>query len=512
MADALTRERPLVATLGRSEIILIVTGILLCVALSAADTSIVTTAMPAIARELHGLEHLSWIVVAYLITSTAVTLVYGKVSDIYGRRRLILFAIVLFVGASLICALAQNVAELIAARALQGVGAGGLTVASQAMMGDLVSPRERARYQVYVVGTVAVAGAAGPPLGGFLVDHLSWPWVFWINLPIGIVAYLICRRFPALHVERTTKVSLDYAGFALLTAGVVALLLACSWSGDAASWISWPVLGMFAFTLVVLRAFAVRESRAAEPIFPPRLLANRVIRLGSLTMFLIQMLMYAAIVLIPVFLQLVLGIGAGSAGALLIPLLVGIAISSITVSQIMRRTGRYKIVLPIGFTLAAVGYILLSTMTPATEPKMALLYVLLLGMSLGACMPVINVAVLNAADPRDIGVATSTVSFSRGLGGAFGAAIFWSLLLTFLSENLKAAGVAQAKGLLFNGGGGALSTLATADRSAIFAALGTAFHLVFLTGAGIAVLALVLSHFIPEDPLKTSRPSERAIS
>ena len=473
-------SRPI--ALGRGEIVMVVSGILMAVALSAVDQTVVTTAMPAIARELHGITQLSWIVSAYLLTSTPLSLVYGKLSDLYGRRRLILIAIVIFVAASLLCGFAQSIPQLIAGRALQGLGAGGLVVTAQAMMADLVSPRERARYQVYIIGMFVMSSALGPLLGGFFVDNWSWRWVFWVNLPIGIIAFLICNRFPALHVQRELR-GLDYFGLALLSIWVTALLLLCS--GEESRSIDLRSPETLAEAVVFagfLAAFVRRELRAENPVFPVRLLRNAVVVVGTSAGFLISMLMFASMVLLPVFLQEVSGVSAGSSGALLAPMLAGMGMASITTSQIMRRTGRYKIFLPLMFSLVTAAMLLLSTMTTQTAPLRVGFYLLLLGFGLGGGVPIVNVSVQNSADPQDLGIAISTVNFTRSLGGAFGAVIFWSLLRNFLGAPLASA-----------------SPLA----------LQHAFHLVFLAAAGAGVLAVILGLILREEPLKTTRPADR---
>ena len=486
----------------------IVAAVLATVILSALDQTVVTPALPAITRELHGLEHLSWIVSAYLLTSTALTLVYGKLSDIHGRRVLMLFAIVVFVGSSLLCALAQNIPQLIAARALQGAGAGGLLVTAQATMADLVAPRERARYQVYITSTFALASAAGPPLGGFLVDHLSWRWVFWINLPIGILAYLICRRVPAFHVGAAER-RIDYLGLSLLVLCATTALLLLSWGGSVYPWLSLPIFGCAILAIAFGAGFFVREQRTETPVFPPRLLANRTIRVGNVAVLLIAMLMLGAVVLLPVFLQLVMSVGAGSSGALLVPMLIGLAIASTCASQTMRRTGRYKALLPVGLAFAITAYLLFSTLTATSPPQLVALALLLLGFGIGTCVPTINVAVQNSADPRDLGVTVSTITFSRSLGGAFGATIFWALFLGFLSSALAQSGLAGLRGVIFEPGATALAGVAAGDRAGVIAALTGAFHHTFLFGAAIAVIALFTILALKEEPLKTTRPRER---
>jgi len=434
------------------EILVILSGILLGMMLAALDQSIVATALPAIAGELNGLEHLSWIVAGYLLTSTASTPIYGKLSDLYGRRALLQIAIVVFVAASVLCGLAQNMPQLIAARALQGLGGGGLISMAQAVIADVIAPRERGRYQGYLSGMWATASVGGPVLGGFFVDYLTWRWVFWINLPLGIAAFILCRRALARLTTPRRHRRIDYLGAVLLTAAVADLLLVASWGGTTSAWTSPTLLGLVAAAPLLVGGFIVQELRAAEPILPPRLFANPVISLASLTSFIVAMAMFGGIVLLPVFLQLVTGVGAGHSGVLLIPLMGGTVVGAFTSGQLMRRTGRYKAFPLIGLGMSTLAFALLATMDAVTPPAMAMAYMGLLGIGIGMSMPVMLVAVQNAAEPRDIGVATATVAFSRSLGGSFGAAILWSVLLAALGRHLAAGGTELGTALLAGGG------------------------------------------------------------
>ena len=485
------------------EILVILSGILLGMMLAALDQSIVATALPAIAGELNGLEHLSWIVSAYLLTSTASTPIYGKLSDLYGRRVLLETAIALFVTASVLCAVAQDMPELIAARALQGLGGGGLISMAQAVIADVISPRERGRYQGYLSGMWATASVGGPVLGGFFVDYLSWRWVFWINLPLGVAAFILCRRALARLVSPRQRRRIDYLGAALLTAAVADLLLVASWGGTTFAWTSPTLLGLMAAALPLVAGFIVQELYAAEPIMPPRLFANPVISLASLISFIVAMAMFGAIVLLPVFLQLVSGVGAGHSGVLLIPLMGGTVVGAFTAGQLMRRSGRYKIFPLIGLALSTVGFVLLATMDQRTAPALAMVHMGLLGIGIGMSMPVMLVAVQNAAELRDIGVATATVAFSRSLGGSFGAAILWSALLAALERHLAASGSALGTALLA-GGPDVIAHLRPAERALLIPALAQSFHLVFGIAALIAAASVAAALFLKEVPLRTS--------
>jgi len=497
-------ERGAGSAFSHREILGILSGILLGMLLAALDQSVVATALPAIARELNGLEHLSWIVAGYLLTSTASTPIYGKLSDLYGRRLLLQIAIVLFVAASVLCGLAQDMGQLIAARALQGLGGGGLISMAQAVIADVIAPRERGRYQAYLSGVWATSSVAGPVLGGFFVDYLTWRWVFWINLPVGIAAFLLCRRaLAALVTRRAPRGRIDYPGAALLTVTVTDLLLIATWGGTAFAWTSTAILLLLAAAPLLIAAFFLQELRAREPILPLRLFADPVIAVANVVSFIASMAMFGAIVLLPVFLQLVAGVGAGRSGLLLIPLMAGTVVGAFTSGRLMRRSGRYKVFPLVGLSLATLAFALLATMGASTPPWLAMIYMAILGGGIGTSMPVMLVAVQNAAEPRDTGVATSTIAFFRSLGGSFGAAILWSVLLAALSRHLAGAGADGLGPDLLNGGAGA-AQLSQEQRALLVPALVQSFHLVFAVGAIIAAASATAALLLRELPLRTT--------
>ena len=490
-------------TFSHREILSILSGILLGMMLAALDQSIVATALPAIAGELGGFQHLSWIVAGYLLTSTASTPIYGKLSDLYGRRRLLQIAIVLFVAASVLCGLAQTMAQLVVARSLQGLGGGGLISMAQAIIADVISPRERGRYQAYLSGVWATASVGGPVLGGIFVDHLSWRWVFWINLPLGIAAFILCRRALAALVTRPAQHRIDYLGAVLLTLAVADLLLIFTWGGITFAWTSPVLLGLIALAPPLVLAFMAQELRAAEPILPPRLFANPVVRIANLASFIVAMAMFGGVVLLPVFLQLVTGVGAGRSGILLIPLMGGAVVGAFTSGQMMRRTGRYRMFPLIGLSASTLALALMATMSAATAPATAMVYMGVLGTGIGMSMPVMLVAVQNATEPRDIGVATAMVAFFRSLGGSFGAAILWSILLAALARSYAGSGGDLGIGLLQNGPQAA-AHLPQAERALLVPALVHAFHLVFAIGAVLVATGVVVTLFLRELPLRTT--------
>jgi EmrB/QacA subfamily drug resistance transporter len=489
---------------AQRDIAVALSGILLAILLGALDATIVTPALPVMAVEFKGLDHLSWVVVAYLLTSTAMTLVYGKLSDIYGRGRMILIAIVLFVAASVLCASARTLVELVAARALQGIGGGGLIVMAQAMIADFIPPRERGRFQVYVASVWAVASIAGPSVGGWFVDHLSWRWVFWINVPLGLIAFALCRRAAArLRVEHV-ETPIDYAGAVLLSAAVTGFLLVMTWGGITYPWTSGVIAGTLAASVAVLAAFVAVERRAAEPLLPPRIYGHAVVIVSNLVGLIVAMLAFAAIVLFPVYFELVMGFDAGNAGVLLIPFQAGITVASFSAGQIMRKTGRYKWMPPVSLCGAVAGCLLLATIDAATPPLVTMLYSTLMGLGIGATFPVLLIATQNAAEPRDLGVATSTIAFSRQLGASFGAAIFWSIILGVMAGDLHGSGMDAARRALFSGGRAAIDVLPAAERTAIVGALVHGFHVAFACAAAVSLAGLLLSLLLKEEPLSAT--------
>ncbi len=482
------------------EILEILSGVLLGLLLAALDQTVVVTALPAIAGDLNGLQHLSWIVTAYLLTSTASTPIYGKLSDLYGRRVMLLAGIGIFVAASAFCALAQSMGQLIAARALQGVGGGALISMSQAIIADVISPRERGRYQVYMSGVWALASLGGPVMGGFFVEYLTWRWVFWINLPLGVLGLVLCNNPLKKLVVRRQQPRIDYLGAAILIPAVVSLLLVASWGGTEFAWASPEILGLIGVGILLAAAFALQELRALEPLLPPRLFIDPVIRIVNLNSFVVSAGMFGAIVLLPVFLQLVLGAGPGRTGLLLIPLMGGTVLGAYPVGQWMRRTGRYKKAPVLTLSGAVAAYLLLATCGPSTPDLLVALYIGLLGVGIGGSMPVMLVAAQNAAEPRDTGAATASVTFFRFLGGSFGAAALWSALLYFFNQNLAALGVPGFAAVALQGAEGAAAALTPEARGA----LAQAFSWTYIGGAAIMAASVGIALVLKEIPLRTT--------
>jgi EmrB/QacA subfamily drug resistance transporter len=377
------------------EILRILSGVLLCMLMAALDQTVLATALPAIAADFNGVPHLSWVITAYLLTSTATTLIFGKLSDFYGRRALLELSIGVFLLASLACALAQNMSELIAARALQGIGGGGLYSMAQAAIADVVSPRERGRYQAYITSMFGTASIAGPLIGGLSVDYLTWRWAFWINLPIGIVAYVLCHRGLARVILRRQRRPIDYLGAALMLPGVTALMLVAAWGGNELPWTSLPLMTLAFTGVVFLLAFALREKHAPEALLPPRLFASSVFRVASLLNFFINAITVGIFLLIPVYLQFVIGVSAGISGLMLLLPLIAQIISSITTGRRVQRTGRYVPSPRAGFAMLVIASLLFATMKATTPIWLIEIYLVVHTIGIGLCQAPLWVAVQN---------------------------------------------------------------------------------------------------------------------
>jgi EmrB/QacA subfamily drug resistance transporter len=491
--------------LGHRQILTVLGALMLGMLLAALDQTIVSTALPTIVGDLGGLNHLSWVVTSYLLASTISTPLYGKLGDLYGRKSLFQFAIVIFLVGSMLSGISQNMVELIGFRALQGLGAGGLMVGAQAIIGDVVPPRERGKYQGMMGGIFALASIAGPLLGGFLTDNVSWRWIFYINVPLGAVALVVTATALPSTARRLSH-RIDWLGAGLLAAGTSAFILLATWGGTQYGWVSAPIIALAIGGAAVLVAFFVVERHVAEPIIPPRLFRNSVFNVASAVGFVIGFAMFGAIVFLPLFLQLVGGASATSSGLNLLPLMVGLLTASIGSGQIISRMGRYKIFPIVGTALAAIAMLLLSTLNPQTPRLLLSLYMVVLGAGLGMVMQVLVLAVQNAAERRDLGVATSSATFLRSIGSSFGVAIFGAIFSSQLAANLRLRLPASALGGNLNptslqGNPAALQKLPPAIHSGLVTAVSDSLHVVFLTAVPILIVAFVITLFLREIPL-----------
>lgn len=486
------------------QILRVISGILLCIFLAAIDQTVVIPAVPAIAADLNGFSHLAWIVSAYLLTSTAATPIYGKLSDTYGRRKLLLVGLAVFAVASCLCAMAGSLGQLVAARALQGLGGAGLMSMAQAAIADVVSPRERGRYQGYMASTWGLASVAGPVIGGWVTETLSWRWIFWINLPIAIVAMVLCDRALRLLQPKAGKVRIDWAGAFLLTGGVSAWLLVLSWGGVEMPWTSAPILGLAAGGLVLLGLLVAQERRFADPLLPPRLFANSVFVRGVGIAFCGALALFGGSFLLPLYFQLVKGADAAASGALLVPFLGANCIGAVIAGRLARRHGKMKAILLTGLVGCLGGFGLLALVTADTSRAVLIGYQAILGLALGLVMPSSLVTVQNAAERRDIGAATGCLLFLRSMGGAFGSTMVGALLTSGFAAHLAAIGVTTHVDLgEIRQHGGALAEVPATMMPLVHVALADAFHLAFLACAVVMALAVVITAGMRDLPLRT---------
>nr|WP_244627255.1 MDR family MFS transporter [Microvirga tunisiensis] len=416
--------------LSHAEIRTIILGVLLAMFLAALDQTIIATALPTIGRELGDLEHLPWIVTVYLLTSTAVTPLYGKFSDSYGRRGTMLIGIVIFIIGSIACALAPNMIVLILARGLQGIGGGGLIALAQTIIADIVAPRERGRYQVYFASVFMTSSLLGPVLGGFFAEHLHWSVIFWINLPLGLVAFAIAfqslKKLP--RFERPHK--LDLLGALLLVAATVALLLALSWGGLRYPWASLPILGLFTASLVLWGLFAVRMRLAPEPLIPPGVLHNPVVRMAVLAACFAMGTYIGLTIYLPVYFEAVRGLSASLSGLSLIPLMAGTVVGATLSGRTMAKVKHYKRLPTVGLLVAMAATGVLAMYGQSLSIVTVEIILAIISVGLGTVLPVTMVTTQNAVAPHQMGTATGTANFFRSLGGAFIVAIFGAIVLS----------------------------------------------------------------------------------
>jgi len=416
--------------LTHPEILPVVRGVALCILLSALDQTIVVPAVPAMAAQLHGHQHLAWIVTAYLLTGTAATPVFGKLSDIYGRRRLLQPAIILFVLASLGCAIAQTLPQMLLLRALQGVGGAGLITLAQTAMADVIPPRERGRYQIYMSGMWGIASLGGPILGGVLTDYVSWRAIFWINLPLGLAAFVISSRaMRQLPLHAAGSVKIDYPGALLLMAAITALLILISAGGEDFAWLSRDSAMLAAASAVFLLLTILQESRAVAPVLPLHIFANKVVLGGLALSFTNTLCTFGATLLLPLYFQFVLHTSAAISGLCSTPFMLAFVVLSYAGGQISRLIGRTKPTMLIALLLCLAGLCLLASMGRSTPIALCTVYMVVLGSGIGLVQPNITVAIQNAAARPDVGIATGCMLLFRAIGGATGATLAGIMML-----------------------------------------------------------------------------------
>src|SRR3954452_13065536 len=476
---------------------LIIGALLLVMLLASLDQTIVSTALPTIVGELGGLAHISWVVTAYLLAVTVVTPLYGKFGDLYGRKVVLQTALVIFLVGSVLCGLAQGMTELIAFRAIQGLGGGGLMVIAQAAVGDVVSPRERGKYTGIFGAVFGVASVAGPLIGGFFTSNLSWRWIFFINLPLRAAALAALARALPSASERVQH-AVDYAGAVLLAVGLSAIVLATTLGGNRYDWASAQIVALAVIGVAAILAFLRAEARAAEPILPLHLFRNRVFVVTSAIGFVIGFALFGALTYLPLFQQVVRGYSPTESGLQLIPVMAGVLIGSIGSGQVITATGRYKVFPIAGTLIAALGMILLSRLDAQTSTLYSFAAMFVMGLGLGLVMQVLVLAVQNAVEYSELGVATSGATLFRSMGGSIGTAALGAVFTARLTSELAGSPAATAGAL----DPSAVQRLPAAIRDDYTGAFSDALSTVFLVGAGIIAVAFLLSWLVEERPLR----------
>jgi EmrB/QacA subfamily drug resistance transporter len=504
-----TANRPS-AGLGFShrEILVTLSGLVIAMLLAQLDNMIVAPALPTIVGDLGGLEHLSWVTTGYILATTVATPIWGKLGDLFGRRITFVAAIALFLIGSVLCGMAQNMGQLVAFRAAQGLGAGGLIVGVLSIIGAMIPPRDRSRYQGIMMAVMPVALIGGPLIGGFITDHLSWRWAFYVNLPLGAVALVVAWITLAKLPRGTGRARIDWLGTGLLTVWITALVLIASWGGTQYAWASPQILGLIALTVAGLVAFILVERRRPEPIMPLHIFANRNFALAGGIAFISGFALFGAIGYLPQYQQFVQGSSATNSGLLLMPMMIAVMVVSIGVGQVIARTGRYRIFPIAGSILVVAGMLLFSTVGTGTSKVVTALFMVVLGAGMGGIMQTSTLIAQNSLEPKDMGAGTGASTFLRNMGSSLGVSILGAIYAHHLTSTLGAGA---------GGGGGsvsassmtpqALKALPEAARHLFQQAVTDGISSLFVWGGAVAVIGFVIALFIRHVPLRGGKPS-----
>jgi EmrB/QacA subfamily drug resistance transporter len=517
-------------SLPRRQVMVTLAGVLMAIFLSSLDQTIVSTAMPQIIADLGGFAHYTWLATAYLVTSTVVLPITGKLTDMYGRKHFYTAGITLFILGSLLCGLSQTLTQIIIFRGLQGIGAGIMMANAFTVIGDLFPPAERGKYQGFVSAVFGVSAVIGPSLGGFITDTFSWHWIFYINIPLGIVVItLFAFFFPNFRLDKL-KHRIDWAGIAALVVAVIPLLLALSWGGAEYPWVSVPVISLFALSVAGIIIFPIIERRSEEPIVPLEIFRNPIVAVSTPIIFLTGFTMFGSIIIIPLFFQGVLGLSATESGSFLTPMVLGQVFGSFSSGQVLARTGgHYRIQGAAGLALMVAGLALLTRINPETSYAIAAVDIILVGFGLGITLPLYTIAIQNAVSYNILGAATSAVPFFRSMGGAVGLAILGSVMtnrftsdfiaklpatiktlippqaLSLMAHNPEVLVSPQAQDqlkTLFSQAGPQGAALYQQTLGILRQALNAGLVEVFLIALVITVVAFVISFFLKEIPLR----------
>nr|WSW68530.1 MFS transporter [Streptomyces sp. NBC_00995] len=490
----------------------VVLALMIAMLLAMLDNLIIGTAMPTIVGSLGGLEHMSWVVTAYTLATAASTPIWGKLGDMYGRKGIFLTSIVIFLIGSVLSGMAQDMGQLIGFRAVQGLGAGGLMVGVMAIIGDLVPPRERGKYQGMMAGVMAIAMIGGPLVGGTITDHLGWRWSFYINLPLGAVALAMIITVLHLPKRERTKAKVDYLGAGLLTVGITAIVLVTTWGGTEYDWNSAVIMELIAIGVASLAGFLFVETKAAEPIIPLHIFRNANFTLMSVVGFMAGFVMFGAVLYLPLFQQSVQGASATNSGLLLLPMLLAMMIVSLIAGRVTTSSGRYKIFPIMGSILMVTGLFLLSTMDTDTTRFTSGIYMAVLGAGMGFLMQITMLVAQNSVELKDMGVASSSTTLFRTLGSSFGVAIMGALFTGRVSEEMAARGGAGATMHAAQLDAASLAKLPGPVREAYEYAVASGTHIAFLVGASVGLVALVAALFVKEVPLRGAGPEKAPVA